>query len=191
MAVRPVGAATTSTQQGPSGAKSASRSLRAHTLNAVGQSRVTLSLRQENLRAACGPRREEKGAEIPKTTHSRRPSPVAVRLGGSALPIEWVVMRRWAELRRFAAQEKLPWPLEDSAAACFERWARAFNATSQRYSLPVAFRENCESPLQCASPLRWARDQIFFDCPGGDGYAERQMPVAVNVSSFYAGNAPT
>jgi hypothetical protein len=119
------------------------------------------------------------------------PSPFAIRLGGSALPLEWVLMQRWAELRRFASQEKLPWPLEDSAAACFARWARAFNATEQRYSLPIAFREDCGSSLQCKSPLQWAHDQILFRCPGGDGYAERQMPVAVNVSSFYPRNAPT
>ena len=38
--------------------------LAARTLNATGQSRVTLSLRYERLRAACGPRQEDKGAEI-------------------------------------------------------------------------------------------------------------------------------
>ena len=36
----------------------------ARTLNATGQSRVTLSLRQENLRAACRLRQKERGAEI-------------------------------------------------------------------------------------------------------------------------------
>ena len=36
----------------------------ARTLNATGESRATLSLRQERLRAACGPRQEERGPEI-------------------------------------------------------------------------------------------------------------------------------
>ena len=41
----------------------ASRSA-ARTLNATGRSRVTLSLRQEHLRAACQPRREERAPEV-------------------------------------------------------------------------------------------------------------------------------
>ena len=41
----------------------------ARTLNATGQCRVTLSLRQEHLRAGCGPRQEESGPEIrPKSS---------------------------------------------------------------------------------------------------------------------------
>ena len=42
------------------------------TLNATGPSRVTLSLRQSNLRAACGLRQEERGPEIrPQKRYNR------------------------------------------------------------------------------------------------------------------------
>ena len=43
-------------------AQSVRLGLQATALNAIGQSRVTLSLRKENLRAACEPRQEEQGA---------------------------------------------------------------------------------------------------------------------------------
>ena len=41
------------------------------TLNATGQSRVTLSLRSENLRAACGPRQEERGLKSARKRSSQ------------------------------------------------------------------------------------------------------------------------
>ena len=44
--------------------QTASRSFVARTLNPTGQARVTLSPRYEQLRAARGPRQEEKGPEI-------------------------------------------------------------------------------------------------------------------------------
>ena len=65
--------------------RSVSRSLRpantrelplsaAHTLNATGQPRVTLSPRYEHLRAVCGLRQEERGLKLrPKSMYSRRP----------------------------------------------------------------------------------------------------------------------
>ena len=43
----------------------------AHTLNATGPSRVTLSLRQEQLRAGCGSRQEKKGPEMRPTSSSQ------------------------------------------------------------------------------------------------------------------------
>ena len=43
----------------------------ARTLNAVGQSRVTLSLRQERLRAACGLRQEERGLKCVQKRRSQ------------------------------------------------------------------------------------------------------------------------
>ena len=46
----------------------------ARTLNPAGQSRVTLSLRQEHLRAAYGPRQEERGPEIRPKRSSQVPS---------------------------------------------------------------------------------------------------------------------
>ena len=49
---------------GPPRAKHRDPLFAARTLNATAPSRVTLSLRQENLRAACGLRREEIGPEI-------------------------------------------------------------------------------------------------------------------------------
>ena len=51
---------------GPSSPKTLSRVLlcAARTLNAAGQSRVSLSPRQEQLRAGCGSRQEERGPEL-------------------------------------------------------------------------------------------------------------------------------
>ena len=45
----------------------------ARALNATGQSRITLSLRQKKLRAACGPRQEERGLKCAQN-HPRRRS---------------------------------------------------------------------------------------------------------------------
>ena len=33
---------------------------------------------------------------------------------------------RWAEVRAFAAERKLPWPLETTLDAAFEEWARVW-----------------------------------------------------------------
>ena len=55
-------------------ANSAARSLRARTLNATGQHRVTLSLRLENLRAARGSPQEERGLKSAPQNDTRRPS---------------------------------------------------------------------------------------------------------------------
>ena len=67
--------ATTPEQARPR-AESAPRSLRRALLNVTGQSRVTLSLRSERLRAARGPRQEGKGG-LNAALHTTYVSPQA------------------------------------------------------------------------------------------------------------------
>ena len=113
----------------------------------------------------------------------------ASRLGGNTLPIYWVVMQRWMQLRQFAEAEEMAWPLEPTLEAAFEHFSIAFNFTKERFGrAPSLSGERNDT-------LAWARDSLFGSttCLGGSSaVAQRVVPLAVTTQgNHYFQDKPT
>jgi hypothetical protein len=112
----------------------------------------------------------------------------AMRLGGNSLPIYWVVLQRWLQLRQFVETEHMEWPLEPTLEGAFLHFETAFNFTSQRFGKPPSLGE---SGPPGANPsghdtLAWIRSQLFTQCLGGR-LGSRVVPLAVRTQGghFY------
>ena len=77
------------------------------------------------------------------------------RLERASMAVLYPVMWRWAELKRFAANASMPWPLESELQGAFDRFARIFNATGTRV---LTDRTQSLSPAQA---LTWLHVCVF------------------------------
>eukprot|EP01044_Picomonas_judraskeda_P017261 COSAG03_NODE_3212_length_2143_cov_0.936399_2_plen_243_part_00 len=112
----------------------------------------------------------------------------AMRLGGNSLPIYWVVLQRWLQLRQFAETERMEWPLEPTLEGAFLHFEAAFNFTSQRFGKPPSLGEAgppTANPSVDAT-LAYIRSQLFTQCLGGR-LGSRVVPLAVRTQGghFY------
>ena len=114
------------------------------------------------------------------------------RLAASSMAVYNVVLQRWAELRAFAIQEKMVWPLEPTLYAAFQVFAAAYNASTDGINTP-SFSENPK--INGVTNLTELQSLLFVPCPGGGAsgtsrLASRTLPLAVHASKFVSSNHP-
>ena len=93
------------------------------------------------------------------------------RVERASMAILYTCMWRWDELRGFAANLSLAWPLPPTKEAAFEHFASIYNRTGTKQVANGA-------PKGAAPALAWLRQCVLDKCPGGGGGGPGQPEYA-------------
>ena len=87
------------------------------------------------------------------------------------LPSLW----RWSELRAFASERSIAWPLPTTKAEAFDDFAKAFNAT---HTAGIYYNNFYAIPKPCVygCALRWLQQCLFSTKCGVDGHVIPSEP---------------
>ena len=101
------------------------------------------------------------------------------RVARSSMAVYFVVLQRWAELRSFAAAERIRWPLEPTMREAFAVFQAAFNATKTLYGVAPAFSLTEGGDVSMAK----LRALLFMNSAGcASGSASPQLPFNITSS---------
>ena len=93
------------------------------------------------------------------------------RVERASMAILYTCMWRWDELRGFATNLSLAWPLPPTKDAAFEHFASIYNRTGTKQVANGA-------PKGAAPALAWLRQCVLDRCPGGGGSGPGQPEYA-------------
>ena len=97
------------------------------------------------------------------------------RVDVAKLPVTYVILQRWAEVRAFAVERKLPWPLEATLEAAFAEWARVWeqagitSIASAKCDLACfrlrVFKQNSKTPAPAVAHASVRADKWLHQFP--------------------------